>query len=219
MNETGIVLKKDFVEKDGVYWMTSERLGERLGFVNPGIAINKIYRRNEEELRHFTCETKMVYQHGAKYSRIFNEQGCYIVAMLAKTAQAREFRRALAQFLEDIRKRLVPRDEYERTRAKLAGHEIRYFLRHSQIDRQSFEDIIAYYYRHNLIYEEISKLVGATSKMIERVLHLYRMTVSADELPEHIHRTGRPMGVNRGTHLYKQALLPGFRPVGIRSAE
>ncbi|HPG42171.1 MAG TPA: hypothetical protein PLI87_22490, partial [bacterium] len=101
---TQLVTQGDFLHKDGRFWLTTDELGKRLGF-NDRSGVSKIYQRNSDELKPFTCGDKLSSQGQVRDVRLFDEQGCYIVAMLARTPQAKAFRRALARFLQEIRSR------------------------------------------------------------------------------------------------------------------
>lgn len=109
----------DFYQNDGGdVFMTSEQLGQCLGYSNPRESINKVVQRNEyvKELE-FSCEVKMTSQSGAKSTRVFNEDGIYEITMLSKTEKAKEFRAFVRKTLKAIRKgevKVLPTDEYKR---------------------------------------------------------------------------------------------------------
>jgi len=104
MNNSIILRRDDFLEKEGQLWMTAHELGRHLGFTNPFRGVKKIYYRNQAELEPFKGVSQIGTPLGGKQEHLaFNEIGCYIIAMLAKTEKARKFRRALAEFLQKIR--------------------------------------------------------------------------------------------------------------------
>ena len=88
-------------------FMTSEQLGMVLGFSNPAKGIsNLVNRENNEYLKseEFSATLKMRTPSGIQETRIFNEDGIYEVAFLAKTEKAKEFRSWVRQILKSLRK-------------------------------------------------------------------------------------------------------------------
>lgn len=102
--ETAITLtEKDFIRKDESLWMTAELLGKWLGYKSPNSAIGMILKRHETELAPFTCINKLLIQGQERDVRLFDEQGCYILAMHANTPEALRFRYELSLFLKQLR--------------------------------------------------------------------------------------------------------------------
>ncbi len=92
-------------EVNGELYLTGEDLGNMLGLVEPRIAVRKIFDRHREELSPHTCVTKLVSQvdHQQRYMRLYSEEGCYLIAMFARTETAKEVRRWLASLPRKIR--------------------------------------------------------------------------------------------------------------------
>ena len=107
LNKTNEIIKQNsinFIKKDGQILFTAEEIGKQLGYQNPAIAINKIMRRNYQELLAYSVETNLVSTDGKTYNkRVFTEEGVYILSMLAKTPKARDFRKRVAELLKEIR--------------------------------------------------------------------------------------------------------------------
>ncbi len=96
------------VMKSGQILFTAEDLGKALGYQNSAHAIHKIYRKNQNELKHYSVETKLVSTDGKAYStRAFTREGALIISMLAKTNRAKAVRAWLARLgvekIEEVR--------------------------------------------------------------------------------------------------------------------
>ena len=86
-------------------FMTSEQLGMVLGYSFPREGINKIVLRNEYlKNDEFSAEVRMGSPSGMQITRVFNEDGIYEVAFLAKTEKAKEFRSWVRRILKGLRK-------------------------------------------------------------------------------------------------------------------
>lgn len=100
-------------------WLTGEDIGRALEYVEPRIAIQKLFKRNQNELKKYSCVTKLVtqtpendlaiiengvatppaksdYEENAtgqrRSVRIFNEEGVMILTMLSSQPKAADFR-------------------------------------------------------------------------------------------------------------------------------
>jgi len=101
--EALVLTTDDFIYKNGKYWMESTKLGELIGYQNPGASISQLYERNKRELEPYTCTMKIIVQGQRRLVRVFQDHGCHILAMFAKTEQALIFRIAISNFLVEIR--------------------------------------------------------------------------------------------------------------------
>ena len=95
-----------YEDEDGEMYMTSEQLGECLGYAQGRKSVtnltNKYDYLKEEE---FSTVIKMVTVDGKnRYIRLFTEDGIYEVTMLAKTDKAREFRCWVRNLIKSLRK-------------------------------------------------------------------------------------------------------------------
>lgn len=85
--------------------MTTEQLGQALGYEFPKQAISKILNRNEYlRSSDFSGVVKMGTPAGEQETRVFTEDGIYEVTMLSKTERAREFRAFVRGVLKDLRR-------------------------------------------------------------------------------------------------------------------
>lgn len=105
-------------EIDGKDYLTAEDIGRCLGLAEPAIAVNKIYRRNREELESHKAEVKdatLVYPSsgkdgrggGPQATRLFTETGANLIGMFSRTAKSKDFRLWLARLPRRVRE-LVP---------------------------------------------------------------------------------------------------------------
>lgn len=86
-------------------FMTSEQLGNCLGYQFARESINKLVSRNEYlRNKEFSAEVKMTSPSGEQETRVFTEDGIYEVTMLAKTEKAKEFRAFIRKLLKSLRK-------------------------------------------------------------------------------------------------------------------
>jgi len=210
-------MQNALIKREQVHWIdgepffTSETLGDMLGYKNPRRSINYLYNQNRDEFEGLIGVIDLMTPGGIQKTVAFNEEGAYLVTMLAKTDKAKAARRSIALLLREIRrKQFVSREEYQRVLTQLGYREIKEYLRTASINRDEFDDIVGYFYSHNLSYSEISRIMGIGKMVIGRALKMYRKIVSEEQLPDRIKRTNRPIGVCRGTSNYKQLLLPGI---------
>jgi len=99
-------------ENDDVF-MTSEQLGMVLGFSDPSKGVSNLINRklkngeNPNEYlktKEFSAILAMRTPSGIQETRIFNEDGIYEVAFLARTERAKEFRSWVRKILKGLRK-------------------------------------------------------------------------------------------------------------------
>lgn len=109
-NQSIVLKKEDFYQHEGQLLMSLKELSGRLGYSDHE-KLRRVYRRNKRELDKFKVLPKRATPGGMQETLHFNEIGCYVLAMFARTKQARYFREALANLLMDLRKQnlhLVP---------------------------------------------------------------------------------------------------------------
>ncbi|WP_051384378.1 BRO-N domain-containing protein [Nitratidesulfovibrio termitidis] len=93
-----------YVEKDGEVLFTAEEIGRHLGYGDPAKAINKLYERNADELKLYSSVVKLTNEEQSqRLTRVFSEEGVYILSMLARTGEAKRFRARVALLLRRIR--------------------------------------------------------------------------------------------------------------------
>ena len=95
-----------YEDEGGEMYMTSEQLGECLGYANGRKSISKLIERNDYlSSPEFSGVVKLTTPRGGTQStRLFTEDGIYEVTMLAKTDKAREFRCWVRNLIKSLRK-------------------------------------------------------------------------------------------------------------------
>lgn len=74
-------------------WITSADIGRALDYQDVG-KIGALYRRHADEFdESMTCTAKLAMQGQMRQVRIFNKDGAYLIAMLAKTPKGAAFRK------------------------------------------------------------------------------------------------------------------------------
>jgi prophage antirepressor-like protein len=90
-------------EIEGKDYLTGEDIGICLGMGDPRKAINNIYHRNREELEPHTCVLNLRAQGQNRATRLFDETGCNLITIFARTPKARAFRLWLAKLPKKVR--------------------------------------------------------------------------------------------------------------------
>lgn len=85
---------KPLPSNDHDVWISSTQIGLALGYANPETAITKLFNRKSDE---FTSDmTRLVEvktNGGIQQIRAFSLRGCHLIAVFARTAVAKEFRK------------------------------------------------------------------------------------------------------------------------------
>lgn len=116
-NQSLSLMKSDFTEHEGEYYMSLLELAKRLGFSKMR-SLWLLYKRNKHELESYSTIIKMMTVDGKEREVVcLNELGCYTISMLAHSAEARKFRKSLANFIRTFRITAIP--ELERLSAEL----------------------------------------------------------------------------------------------------
>ena len=129
-------------------WLGSAQIGLALEYANPETAITKLYNRNADEFTNSMTrliETKT--KGGVQKVRVFSLRGCHLLAMFARTAIAKQFRKWVLDVLdrEVITKQLEGRQSISPEQQALL-HEI--VARRSQGERKIFAEMWARHNRH-----------------------------------------------------------------------
>ncbi|MDR0339923.1 MAG: Bro-N domain-containing protein [Desulfovibrio sp.] len=112
--------KLNYVEKDGEILFTAEEIGTHLGYSDPARSIHKIFRKNYSELKLYAVGAKLATTDGKEYeTRLFTEEGVYILSMLARTNEAKKFRARVALLLRRLRQEAMRRQLEETRQAAL----------------------------------------------------------------------------------------------------
>lgn len=91
----------DIINQSGQVWLQSSQLAKALGYATED-AVSKIYRRNSDEFTSLMSETVKLGGSGnlQKEVRIFSLRGCHLIAMFARTAIAKQFRKWVLDILD-----------------------------------------------------------------------------------------------------------------------
>ena len=84
-------------------WFTGEDIGLALDLTDPRIAVYKLFQRHQEELEEFSTVTNLVTVTGPKETRIYSEEGLYLITMFARSQKAKEFRRWVVSLVKAYR--------------------------------------------------------------------------------------------------------------------
>lgn len=98
-------IQADFYSNDKDVFMTTEQMGDCLGYSQPKAAISKILERNPYlKNKEFSGVVNLVTPNGGtQKTRVFTEDGVYEVTLLSKTEKAKEFRTWVRNILKSIR--------------------------------------------------------------------------------------------------------------------
>lgn len=118
------------VQQDGQIWIASRELGQALGYSRED-AVNKIFERNSDEFTvSMARNVKLTLQGQAREVRVFSLRGCHLIAMLSRTAIAKQFRKWVLDVLdrEVVTKQLEGRQsispEQKDTLHKIVDHKV-----------------------------------------------------------------------------------------------
>lgn len=186
----------DFIENNGEILFTVEEIGHHLGYKNPRLSTQKLFREHYNELKHYSVETKTVSTDGKSYeTRAFTEEGVYILSMLARTNEAKKFRARVALLLRRVRReqaermaelareagysqglseaRALPAAEADRKAAYLDGMREGKKLQKRQDGLHRLLKIRAYL-QMGLTHREIGKILGLSRQGVTSVLERSR---------------------------------------------
>lgn len=173
-----ITLKnEDFILKDGHYWMTTETLGLKLEILHPRKSINKLYSRNAEELKPFAGDVILTSPGGKQKMRVFNEWGCYVVAMLAKTPIAAALRKDIAQILKRMRNQEFDYRkinlEYQKRLSYIAKNDLnRLIKKNRKFSKEKMELLIKL--KPMLKEDDLARAFGIGARTISNYMKLHR---------------------------------------------
>jgi len=174
----------DIIERTGQVWLRAVELAQALGYADQS-SVNRIYARNADEFTDgMTASVKLTDPKGElQESRIFSLRGCHLIAMFARTAIAKQFRKWVLDILDkevitnktpyqmplptmsDKRTRVPLKDAVTLLVAKSRNmsYSDAYSLIHQRFDVDSVEDLTneqlpqVVEYVHKVIGEFISK--------------------------------------------------------------
>lgn len=169
-----------FIEKDGRFWMPVSTLANYLAMTSQGVF--NIYSRHQDELVWFTTTNKMCVVGKHRGVRMFDEQGCYIVAMLATTEPAKAFRKTLSLFLAQLRQQMTALADFQRRYAAmqteyqsmadeiLEGRIYKYIQHGGSLGRDEIHRMIELKNSGLLTNAELTRLFSVSDSTLYRIL-------------------------------------------------
>ena len=90
----------DIIDHNGQPWLRLFQIGSALGYADPSMLV-RVYQRNADEFTDaMTALVELETSGGKQQVRIFSLRGCHLLAMLARTKIAKEFRRWVLDVLD-----------------------------------------------------------------------------------------------------------------------
>ncbi|MDO8415479.1 MAG: BRO family protein [Agitococcus sp.] len=111
----------DIVDRDNQPWLRVHQIGVALGYSRPDAA-NKIYQNNSDEFtENMTALVELDTTGGKQKVRIFSLRGCHLLAMFARTAIAKQFRKWVLDILDkETRSTTEPNDFIAQTLSQIS---------------------------------------------------------------------------------------------------
>ena len=181
--------------EDGRYWMTAEEVGKALGYKDPKQSIFNLYQRNKDELQPYKGIIKMVYPSasdgrggGVQETLVFNTDGMWLAAILAKTHKAKKFRKFIVNMLKALeRQEFIHISQIDRycTKEWIHMSEIEQWGRKIKQMKQDLTDIEISFYvfkSPQINYRQYNNLVryrnmGLSQREIAKLLDISRAVV------------------------------------------
>lgn len=135
------------VQQDNQIWLKTSELAEALGYADQS-GVTRIFSRNEDEFTQaMSCSVKLTEKGQTREVRIFSLRGAHLIAMFARSAIAKQFRKWVLDVLdrEVVTKQLEGRQSISPEQQALL-HEI--VARRSQGERKIFAEMWARHNRH-----------------------------------------------------------------------
>ena len=135
------------VQQDNQIWLKTSELAEALGYADQS-GVTRIFSRNEDEFTQaMSCSVKLTEKGQTREVRIFSLRGAHLIAMFARTAIAKQFRKWVLDVLdrEVVTKQLEGRQSISPEQQALL-HEI--VARRSQGEHKIFAEMWARHNRH-----------------------------------------------------------------------
>lgn len=221
-------------QNDTQIWITSTELARTLGYKQEN-AVSKIFNRKADE---FTNKMTQVIENPQLPNlgmRIFSLRGAYLIAMFAKTAVAKEFRKWVLDILD--REVQQPKQHHLETRIKINNRQIAelkaivdrrcegsvkkrtemWHRHHQHFKVSSYKDLLAIHFNDSVTFLETMKLRSLEEEANIRNLALHMVWLSQwwDQFGNAIRQINPKMGYSMHEHFkngaYEARLLLGER--------
>ncbi|MDT8901128.1 Bro-N domain-containing protein [Anaeroselena agilis] len=178
MNELRLVksesfgtVKCDFYHGDDAICMTSEQLGQALGYADPQKAISNLANRNMYlNAPEFSGFLNLRTPGGMQLTRVFTEDGIYEVAMLARTDQANAFRAWVRSVIKSIR-RTGAYAVQEMSQLEILAQATQALVKQERMLRQQQEQIETLGHRINSL--DAANIDGDRRQRLEKMVKRY----------------------------------------------
>lgn len=88
------------IQQDNQIWLKTSELAEALGYADQS-GVTRIFSRNEDEFTQaMSCSVKLTEKGQTREIRIFSLRGAHLIAMFARTAIAKQFRKWVLDILD-----------------------------------------------------------------------------------------------------------------------
>lgn len=135
------------VQQNGQVWLKTSELAEALGYSDQS-GVTRIYSRNEDEFTQaMSCSVKLTEKGQTREIRVFSLRGCHLIAMFAKTAIAKQFRKWVLDVLDkEVLSQAINQRKAISPEQQALLHEI--VARRSNGERKIFAEMWSRHNRH-----------------------------------------------------------------------
>jgi len=164
------------VHKDGRYWLTAEQLGTALGYEFPRKSVTNIINRHRQELQPFIGGINLVPPSspndnrggGPQQTTIIDTDGQYMIALLANTPKAADFRIFVVGMLKALERReFIPISQvlaWQEEQSRLFD----YLALSKSVNLRKYRNFLRYR-DMGLSNREIGKLLDVSEKTVRRM--------------------------------------------------
>jgi len=160
------VIKLD--EDPSTLWFTGGDIGFALGLSEPRKNVHKIFQRHQDELGEFVTVVNLTTEAGLRETRIYSEEGLYLITMFARSQKAKEFRKWVINLVKAYRRGELGRGKAARDRREFMREE-RLILREQRLFWTAAESI-ADSIRHESLTLEALDSVPILQNAVNQVL-------------------------------------------------
>lgn len=220
--------EEDIQYKEESWWISSRKLGIALGYGKKASPKNsdalrkrmsELYLLHQDE---FEGLTEMRQVRGTGYAvrtRFFNEEACYIAAMLAQTDRAKAFRKALSRAIRVLREvQFVPITEVKKMVAESGAHRKQLdvastLLAQTQNDLRAARAQLGWYG----LKAQVDADEAVSWKEVDRAVTLYQLGLTAVEVgrvlrwsKDRVHRWLRAYRAATGVEIARKPRMSSF---------
>ena len=181
----------DVIHEQGRYWMTAKEIGKALGYNDPANSMNRLCSRHKDEIEPYKGYIQLTDHLGIPHeTSIFNTDGMWLIALLAKTPKARKFRKFIVNMLKALeREEFIPisrhnnmvkhwKSQIEEWRKELIDLKISVNIYNSKVMTYKKYNKMIRYREMGLTQKETAKLLDIsrdTVQQFERIPRRYKL--------------------------------------------